>query len=454
MTLANTPGGNHCVEFSSRRKPLYQVLPHALPTGERFPILIKSITGVPPTFALRYALTRRSRGGAARLHSLLRGLADLYEWCEAIAKVDLDGLLLSGHTLGEDLLIRALNDVGRVGNSCIAGVTEPAGLDVSRVAVSNVYAHNRRVRAWRDFLIWALEPKNWSSGSHPEEEPSRRAARRDKRFDLELFFDDARRQEGTTGRRSGLTAKEVEAIELAIGPNEQGEFPRAGFNHALRLRNWVMFEVARWGGLRRGEILKLQIGDIPRKVRDHDTGEMVYERYDIEVVRRPDDPDDPRIARTPLVKRGSRAVVLPESLLDDLRMYIEQRATADVETPCLFVSETGQPLSIERTDDIIHQIGRYAGAVYEALHPGATHSLGKLSWHRLRHTRARELLPIFLDAGPTGLREFLEYFGWASIESADPYVRDLYRERAGLRVQTHNAQMAQHHRSLGGDADV
>ncbi len=278
MTLAKSPGGNECAQFSRQRKPLYRVLPHALPTGERFPILINSHTGVPPTFALRYALTRRSRGGSSRLHALLRGLADLYEWCEEIAKIDLDGLLLSGHTIGEDLLAHALNDVDRANDSHIAGVIQPAGLGGIRVAVRNVRAHNRRVRAWRDFLIWALEPKNWRSGSHPEEDPARRSARRDTRFDLELFFDEARQHEGTVGRRAGLTAKELEAIELAIGPNEQGEFPHARFAHSLRLRSWAMFGAARWGGLRRGEILKLQVGDIPLRVVNRNAGQMALLR--------------------------------------------------------------------------------------------------------------------------------------------------------------------------------
>jgi integrase len=381
-------------------------------------------------------------------------LADLYQWCTVTAKVDLDALLLSGQTIGEDLLARALEDVDRAHDARLAGVIQPAGLGGARVAVRNVGAHNRRVRAWKDFLIWALEPKNWRSGTHPEEDPARRSARRDTRFDLELFFDEARQHEGTAGRRSGLTAKELEAIELAIGPNEQGEFPHARFAPSLRLRNWAMFGTARWGGLRRGEILKLQVGDIPLRVANRNTGQMNYERHEIQVVRRPDDPADPRVARTPQVKRGGRAVVLPESLLDDLQIYLRQRAQIGAETPYLFVSETGQPLSIERADDIIRQIGRYASVVFEARYPGATHSLGRLNWHRLRHTRAQELLPVFIDAGATGLREFLEYFGWASMESADAYVRDLYRERAGLRVRAHHALMAEHHRPLGGEADA
>jgi hypothetical protein len=304
MTLTKALGGSECVDFREQKTALYRVLPHALPSGERFPILINSDTGIPPTLALRYALTRRSRGGSARLRSLLRGLADLYEWCEDVAKLDLDELLLSGHTLGEDLIASALNDVDNARGSAIAMISQPDSSEGRRVVSNNAYAHNRRVRAWKDFLIWALEPKNWRSGFHQEEEPSRRTARRDKRLDLELFFDDARRREGTTGRGSGLTAREVEAIELAIGPNGKGEFLRAGFNDALRLRNWAMFGVARWGGLRRGEILKLQISDVPGKVPDRDTGELVYEQHEIQVVRRPDDPDDPRVARTPLVKRG------------------------------------------------------------------------------------------------------------------------------------------------------
>lgn len=424
----------------------FRVIIHLLPTGERFPLLVSSETGVPPVMALRYALSRRMRGSSERLRQLLRGVRDLYEWCGQNAALDLDQFLLEGKMPEVELLDRALKDFDTADYLKISRHDSPDSPDVesnSREMIHNARAHNKRARAWKDFLLWALYPRNWKSRYDPEEAQSRRPILREIRLDLELFFEDAFQHEPESAPCSGLSVAELEAIELAIGPDASGLFPNNGFNVSLRLRNWLMYCLARWGGLRRGEILKLQVKDIPVRDKIGPDGRMGYSSFDIQVVRRPDDLDDPRVVRSPSVKRGSRSVTIPESLLDDLHSYLKARAEACVASPYVFVTGEGQPLSIERADDIIKQIGRYAAKIYLAKYPLANHTLDQLTWHRLRHTRAMELLPEFMSAGPTGIDEFLSFFGWVSLASADPYIRELHHERAGALIRNLNAHLNQ-----------
>lgn len=386
--------------------------------------------------ALRYVLSRRSKGGSARLTSLLRGVSDLYEWCENVAKVNLDDLISSGQWISLHLLERALTDLDAV-NSSKRTKVDPVD-NTTWVRQGSARTHNGRVRAWEDFLLWALYPKNYQSCYQPDNDPKDKNNRKERRVDLELFFIDARKPEPASVHQSGLNHEELEAIAGAIGPDEAGTFPDSGFSEGTRLRNWVMYSVARWGGLRRGELLKLKVCDIPQRVRNEATHQMFYSNHEIQIVRRPDDPEDPRTSRTPSVKRDNRNVVLPETLLDDLNSYIEQRKSFGHKTSYLFVSGDGSPLSIERADSIIKQIGRYAASVYVTRYPNRPHSLLNLSWHRLRHSRAKELLPEFLEAGPIGLDAFLEFFGWASLESAAPYVREFYRDCAAARIHDIN----------------
>jgi integrase len=423
----------------TKSQKLYSVLPHTLPTGERLPILINNHTGIPPALSLRYTLSRRSRGGYARLASLLRGISDLYEWCENIAGVNLDDLISSGQWIRLDLLERALTDLDIVNRS--KRTKDGPVNNTTSFMQGSARTHNERIRAWEDFLLWALYPKNYKSCYQQENDPKDKNDRKERRVDLELFFMDARKPEPASVHHSGLNQEELEAIAGAIAPDEAGTFPDSGFSEVTRLRNWVMYSVARWGGLRRGELLKLKVCDIPQRVRNESGHLMAYSKHEIQIVRRPDDPEDPRTSRTPSVKRGNRNVVLPQSLLDDLNFYIEQRKSYGVKTSYLFVSGDGSPLSIERADSIIKQIGRYAASVHEKRYPSRPHSLLKLSWHRLRHTRAKELIPEFVEAGPIGLDAFLEYFGWASLESAAPYIRGFYRDCATAKIHDINTRL-------------
>jgi integrase len=130
-----------------------------------------------------------------------------------------------------------------------------------------------------------------------------------------------------------------------------------------------MFEAALELGIRRGELLKLRLDSLPRGGEDG-----------IRVLRRPDDPHDSR-AKEPAVKTAERVIPASRNLLAIVQAYLTYpRPLGRVfgNTPYLFVTRSGSPVSIDTADDVIVAIGRHSGVT-------------PLSWHRLRHTWA-ELL--------------------------------------------------------------
>ena len=84
--------------------------------------------------------------------------------------------------------------------------------------------------------------------------------------------------------------------------------------------------------------------------------------------------------------------------------------------PYLFVTNVGQPLSLDRADDIIQDIGRYSG-------------ISPLSWHRLRHTWSETWAELLLKQ-PNG-KDLLQYLGgWTNPHSPDRYIRHTVAQQA------------------------
>jgi integrase len=284
------------------------------------------------------------------------------------------------------------------------------------------------------FLLWAINPSAWSS-REPPSTPAARQVRADRRTELEAFFADATSPEPRSVSFKPLTSEELVAVERAIGPDARGVYPSV-FRRELAERNWLLYEVHRWGGLRRGEVLTLFVIDLPSAASASNV---------IQVVRRPDDPAEVRGRYAPNVKREGRGVPLPGTLVDELRRYgsAGRRGTT---TPYLFVADSGRPLSVARAHRVVKQIGEAAASRFEAAHPGVPHTLRQLSWHRLRHTRAEELLDEFLPESPAapvpgGESAFLDLFGWATRDSATPYIRRRLGQRADRRLAARDAEL-------------
>lgn len=191
----------------------------------------------------------------------------------------------------------------------------------------------------------------------------------------------------------------------------------------------------RWGGLRLGEALKVQLEDIPPRESDADAilREVDGSALAIQIHRRVDDLLDTRRSE-PAVKRLGRRVALPDTVI---KLLWDYRDTLPKSTPYLVrTDDKTRALSYSQASKIAAAIRPAATKLFEAQHPGDAHTLSAFRWHRLRHTRAVEMLPEYFPDGqadPIRQRQFCDAFGWAYLESAEPYLRLLYRRDGEAR---------------------
>jgi integrase len=225
----------------------------------------------------------------------------------------------------------------------------------------------------RDFLKWAVDPTSQGRSEIVsfDEIRYRRAC-------LDEAFHAVTRQSGGSRRIRPLTDEEVTHVERLIGPRrkEDGslivplQFPASNpFRSDTRLRNWLMCRIAIQCGLRRGELLKLRLDDLPRP-----------DWPGLKVRRRAHDTADGRRHR-PGVKTVERVLDLSGEVRAGLRAYLTNRAPsgrAAGGSPYLFVTSAAQALSITAANEVIGVISRNA-------------RIDDLSWHSFRHTWAEAL---------------------------------------------------------------
>jgi integrase len=175
-----------------------------------------------------------------------------------------------------------------------------------------------------------------------------------------------------------------------------------------------MFEMALELGVRRGELLKLRLDSLPRGCDDG-----------IRILRHPDDPADSR-TNEPAVKTAERIIPASRSLLLAVRAYITlppPLGRVRGKSLYLFVTQRGYPLSLDRTDDVIQDIGRHSG-------------IAPLSWHRLRHTWSEQWASRLLSR-PNG-KDILQYLGgWTNPHSPDHYIQHTVAQQAAELVRAY-----------------
>src|SRR5665213_3518483 len=194
--------------------------------------------------------------------------------------------------------------------------------------------------------------------------------------------------------RGGRTVLSLEQLTAERGRLEQlFRSLRVGARPSARIEALEL-------GIRRGELLKLRLDSLPRAAEDG-----------VRILRRPDDPHDSR-AREPAVKTAERVIPASRELLRTVQVYLTSppplgRVTG--KSPYLFVTRSGNPVSIDTADDIIVAIGRFSGVT-------------PLSWHRLRHTWAERMAELFADQ-PNGMDRLVYLGGWTNPLSARRYIQ-------------------------------
>lgn len=393
------------------------VLHLVLETGERLPCLVDSHTWIPLRLATRWAVRyRRYRVQASTLAGNLHNIGRLYTWAWQIGGIDLDNYVTNGQWFDARQL-----------ESLAAHLRQGSKTHSANVVMPNSY--NQRLAVAENFLCWCLYAHNRGGPSTFTFEQA--TAEREK---LGYLFQSLRMRGTLSQRHEPLTDAEIEKIRGVIAPtqasNGQWLFPTAGFSDQTALRNWLMFELALELGLRRGELLKLRLDCLPRGREEG-----------IKVLRYPDDPHDSRTLE-PAVKTAERILPTSAQLLQGIRTYVTlppPTGRVPGQSPYLFVTRRGQPISLDTAQDVIQIIGQRSHVC-------------PLSWHRLRHTWA-ERMATFLLQQPNGLDRLVYLGGWTHADSPKRYIQQALAQQAGQTLRQYQAELYAHTAQEAPDDD-
>ena len=160
-----------------------------------------------------------------------------------------------------------------------------------------------------------------------------------------------------------LRSPPTELVELFMAVGAEGD-PRNPFRHPdVQLRNAILFGLARFTGMRRGELLSLYIEHLQLGHEPH-----------VWVRRNQDDTHDPRRYQ-PVAKTKERPLPLPEPLANQINRYVFQvrhKVGVAKNFPHLFVSHHkgggwGKPLSISSVNQIFERMRR-VNVAFENIH--------------------------------------------------------------------------------------
>ena len=382
--------------------------------GEHHSVLTRP-GGLPVHEAGLYLARHRKRGLAANsIHKVCGVLAFLYREL-AHANIDLLERLRQGQFLTAPELNR-LSEAAQYGvDDLAAAETEehrsrkvininrirmrrkPAAVDVKPVSVATQATRIRYMADFLDFLATYI--------GATLDAPQRQDLKRESAQALQAFRAQVPRvsKRAKLGAREGLSKEDQDLLLDVVHPDSPDNPWERRF---VRERNWLIVVLLLATGMRRGELLGLQIRDLDQRLPR------------LRILRRADASEDPRRLQ-PNTKTNDRELELRPLLMRSVWNYIkDQRGQikAARKYPQLIVADDGKPLSLKSIDKIFRQ-------VREAC-PGLP---AHLSSHVMRHTwnerfsEQAELLGLS-DAAEERARN--EQQGWAdNSEAASNYTR-------------------------------
>ncbi|WP_321574558.1 tyrosine-type recombinase/integrase [Paraburkholderia franconis] len=164
------------------------------------------------------------------------------------------------------------------------------------------------------------------------------------------------------GAREGLSKEDQDRLVKLVHPDSPDNPWKRGF---VRQRNWLIVVLLLATGMRRGELLGMQIRDLDQRLPK------------LRIIRRADAGEDPRRIQ-PNTKTRDREIELRPNIMRAVWDYIHQHRRnikAARKFPQLIVADDGQPLSLKSIDKIFAQLRKAC--------PGLPISLTS---HVLRHT--------------------------------------------------------------------
>jgi integrase len=375
----------------------WQVVTVQLPGGEEVPTLVDARTWLPARVAQRYVMReRRLHVQPNTIRNELYAIARIYRWfwnappkglrtCE-----DFDDFLVVGGVLTARQLDALVEHLGTPrseqhrrsrGQAGIVGGIRPDATDALHEEEEDEFIQaetlDRYARAAKGFLAFALDAAK--RGGSPAGDWNEIRTLREQ---LEAYFELVISTVRPSVRIRPLSAEEEEVLLRTFGPVYRVDatgarlllrpvrFLHAHFTARTRLRNWLMYRLARDCGLRRGEILKLTLEDV-----------LPGRSGGLKVVRRPDDPHDPRLPAPAVKTKGRTLPTTPEldALLSAYLCGPPPGRRVGGRTHYLITSLAGHPLSLASTAELMETFRRHSGIEH-------------LRWHSLRHTWAESFI--------------------------------------------------------------
>lgn len=337
----------------------YLVREVRFPSGERMPLMFRRSTGV-AIEAPSYWITseRRPLGvQASTIQQDLRNLTMLYLWGDARSIDPLERLRAPAF-----LQLSELNDLDRFCRKrieeAIAEVEARAEHRLNRV-VRLPRGRTRKppkppgrmqVRSRMDSIHSFMD--HVSSDHLSRLTPGTQAHSIYQAARTEMLAKWAKRYESLdiandANPRKGLDAVALKRLREVIRPDH----PENPWEPDVRFRNGLMILMLWSLGVRRGELMALETRDVT----------FAPDRAFIRIVRRPDNPVDPRNPR-PAVKTLGREIVLEHQLADFLRSYItgqRREQPAARKHPFIFVSSAnGAPLTPSSLNKVFQALRR------------------------------------------------------------------------------------------------
>lgn len=392
--------------------------------GERHSVLSRP-GGLPVHEATLYLAKYRKRGRAANtIHAVCTVLAFLYRELDA---ADID--LLKRLRQGQFLTITELNrladaaqlrtadlpneDMGELVDKKIINIKRIQTRRKSIVKVTSAVSmatQATRLRYMADYLEFLSA---YVGAMLPASTRKELAFESDRALKILLAQVPRVSKRVKLGAREGLSKTEQDTLLKIIHPDSPENPWKRDF---IRQRNWLIILLLLATGMRRGELLGMQIRDLDQRLPK------------LRIIRRADATEDPRITQ-PNTKTNDREVEVRPAIMRAVWSYINNhrnKIRTARKYPQLIVAGDGQPLSLKSIDKIFAQIRNACPGLAVTV----TSHVMRHTWNE-RFSEQAELLGL-TDAVEQKARN--EQQGWADNSTSAAVYTGRYASRKGREL--------------------